>query len=399
MEPSLRSLVQDAFSRIITFGQRALQTPSPSGEEGDLARLVADEMRTLGYDDVQVDEAGNVIGRLAGGGRRTTMLHAHMDTVGPGDESRWTHGPYSGDVAGGYLWGRGASDTKGSLVAQVYALGLLKEAGLRPAGDVIQAAVVNEETQGLGTRHLATHLLPDVAIIGEPSGNALRRGHRGRYEFVVTLRGRPAHASAPERGLNPLYSLSRFLLALRAAELPREAVFGGSTVAPTLAHVPGTNSNVIPGECSVHLDWRAAPGDSPEAARRLLEGLLAETTEEGIEPLVELRSRDVRTYTGYERRVEFVLDGYVLDLDEPHVVASRRLLSEALGREVEVGVWAFGTDGGHLAPHGVPCVGFGPGEESMAHVYDERLSTTQLLEATVGYMALALNLGHTDGVL
>ncbi len=389
----LRSLVQDASSRIIEFGQRAVSTPSLAGEEGDVARLVASEMRSLAYDDVSVDGAGNVVGRLAGGEGRCVWLHAHMDTVEPGDRSRWTHDPYGGEVSGGYIWGRGSSDTKGSLVAQIYAVGLLKEAGLVPPGPVCQTAVVCEEMGGLGTRLLLEHQVPDVAVIGEPSGNTLRRGHRGRYEWVVTLHGRPAHASAPDRGINPHYSMSRFLLALRDAKLLREPVFGGTSVAPTLAYVTGNNSNVIPGEMTVHLDWRAAPGDSVDNARRILDGVLAASLEPGVEAEVRLRTRQLRTYTGVEREIEFELRGYCLAEDDPYVLASHSALVAALDRSVETDVWTFCTDGGHIAVHDVPCVGFGPGREDMAHVYDERLSVDELLEATVAYMALAMTLG------
>lgn len=389
----LRRLVDQSADRITGFARRLVQTPSLSGEEGAVATLVADEMRSLRYDDVQVDPLGNVVGRIGGGGGHTTMLHAHMDIVAPGDASRWQHPPYGGEIVDGYLWGRGASDTKGSLAAQVYAAGLLREAHITPPGDVYQAAVVCEETGGLGTRHLVTYLLPDVAIIGEPSANTLRRGHRGRFEFVITLHGVPAHASAPARGINPHFSMGRFLLALRDAPLVHDPVFGGSSVAPTLMYVDGQNSNVIPGRLTVHLDWRASPADSEAHARALLEGLLADTLEEGVRAEVDVRTRPVRTYTGVEREVRFVLTGYVLEDADPRLVAARESLVRALGRPVEVGVWTFCTDGGHLAAAGVPCIGFGPGGEDQAHVYDERLSIDELLEATVAYMALALNGG------
>lgn len=389
----LRGLVEDSSRRIVSFAGRAVATPSLSGDEGALAALVAEEMGNLAYDEVTVDAFGNVFGRIAGGPGRTTMLHAHMDVVAPGDLTRWRQAPYGGEVADGYLWGRGAADAKGALAAQVYAAGLLKEAGLTPPGDLVQASVVCEETGGLGTRHLVTGPLPSVAIIGEPSANALRRGHRGRYEFVVTLHGVPAHASAPSRGINPHYSMARFLLALREAGLVYDPVFGGSSVAPTLIYVDGQNANVIPGRLSVHLDWRASPADSEEQARALLAEVLRGSLEEGVDPEVAVRRRAVRTYTGVEREVRFDLRGYVLAEDDPHLLAAREALTAALGRPPEVGVWTFCTDGGHLAAAGVPCIGYGPGEERMAHVTDERLSVAQLLEATVGYMAMALRLG------
>ena len=148
----LRGLVEDASRRIVSFAGRAVATPSLSGDEGALAALVAEEMGNLAYDEVTVDPFGNVIGRIAGGPGKTTMLHAHMDVVAPGDLTRWRQAPYGGEVADGYLWGRGAADAKGALAAQVYAAGLLKEAGLTPPGDLLQASVVCEETGGLGTR-------------------------------------------------------------------------------------------------------------------------------------------------------------------------------------------------------------------------------------------------------
>jgi putative selenium metabolism hydrolase len=398
-EVGLRSLVGDASERIVGFCQRLLQAASLSGQERQAADLLVSELHALGYPQATVDGAGNVLaclpgtrGRLSGGPNRTLLLHAHMDVVDPGDPTRWRHPPFSGDRAEGYLWGRGASDTKGSLAAQVYALGLLSEAGLRPSGDVYLAAVVGEEVGGLGTRHLVRSLVPDLAIIGEPSGNTLRRGHRGKLEFVVTLRGRSAHASAPERGLNPHYSMARFLLALREAQMVRDDTFGASSVAPTLSYVDQTSSNVIPSEVTVHLDWRNVPGEAAEQARALVERLAREAAEAGIAIRIAFRQDTVRSYTGQEQVIPSVFPSFCLEQGDPDLLRAQAVLEVALGRRMPAGVWTFATDGGQLAMAGTRCIGFGPGEEAMAHVLDERLQVEQLLEATVGYMALALNL-------
>jgi len=255
MIKSYSHIVQGARDRIVGFAQRAIQSPSLSGQEGALAAVVEGEMRALGYAEVTVDEAGNVIGKIAGSGGRTTLLHAHMDIVDPGDATQWRFSPFSGTVTEGYVWGRGASDTKGSLVAQVYALGLLTEAGLVPPGDVYMSAVVGEEIGGMGTRHMVEHptgtggRLPDIAIIGEPSANTLRRGHRGRFELIVTLHGRSAHASAPERGRNPHYAMAKFLLALRDAPMMADDTFGGSSVVPTLLYVDQRAAMSSPPRC------------------------------------------------------------------------------------------------------------------------------------------------------
>lgn len=397
-ETKLSSLVQDARERIVDFGQRLLRTPSFSGKEKQIAGLVLNEMQTLGYDEAWVDEAGNVLGKLSGGPGRTTMLHAHMDIVDPGDVSRWSHPPFSGEIAEGYLWGRGSSDTKGCLMAQVYAVGLLREAGLRPAGDVYVAAVVGEEVGGFGSHYLINSFEPtiDVAIIGEPSSNTLRRGHRGRFEFIITMRGRSAHASAPQRGLNPHYPMARFLLALRETPMMRGPIFGGSSVAPTLGYVDQTSSNVIPAEATIHLDWRTTPAETLQNAQAILKRLFAETVEPGIQASVEVRSCPVRAYTGLEMTVRHELPSFCLQRDDPLLVSAEAILEQALGRPVDVGVWTFCTDGGILYAAGVPCIGFGPGEEAMAHVLDERLNIEQMLEATAGYMALALKMGDAE---
>jgi len=394
-----RRIAQAARDRIVDFCQRVVQAESLPGHEGALAALVRDEMLALGYDAVQVDGAGNVIGKMSGGDGRTTLLHAHMDIVDPGDAEAWRYPPYAGTVAEGHVWGRGTSDTKGSLVGMVYALGLLREAGMAPPGDVYMSAVVGEEIGGLGTRHLIAHpgpmggRLPDIAVIGEPSANTLRRGHRGRFEFIVTMLGRSAHASAPERGRNPHYAMSRFLLALRDTPMMADETFGGSSVVPTLSYVDQTSSNVIPAEVTVHLDWRKVPAETLERARAVIDDLISRCIEPDIGASVRLRSRRHRTYTGLEIEAEHRLESFCLDADDPDLLLAHGALEDALDRPVVTDVWTFCTDGGHLYAAGVPCVGFGAGSGAMAHVLDERIEIKELVEAVAAYMALAMALG------
>lgn len=393
-EPDLRSLVQGAKERLIGFTQELVRTPSLTGYEGEAAALVQRELERLGCDDIAVDKAGNVIGRLRGGPRRRVLMHAHLDVVAPGDPALWRHGPFSGTLEDGCIWGRGAVDDKGSVAAQVYALGLLREAGIVPPGDLFLAAVVGEEVGGLGTRYLSRTLRPDVAIIGEPSRNTLRRGHRGRFEFIVTFRGRSAHASVPHEGRNPHYAMARFLLALREAPMVHHPEFGAATAVPTLISVDQHNSNVIPAEVRVHLDWRSAPREDPSQAQALLEDLAHSCLEPGITAEVTIRTQSVSSYTGYTETVHHAVTPFITAPDDPLLITAHRALEKALGHAVPIEIWPFFTDGGFLYARGIPCLGFGPGDETMAHVADERLSIDQLLEATLGYMALALALGE-----
>ncbi|MEN6478373.1 MAG: M20/M25/M40 family metallo-hydrolase [Anaerolineales bacterium] len=379
--------------RIITYCQELVRIPSLTGEEGRVAEYVLQSMEAFGYDEALADSAGNIIGHIRGGPGRSTLLHAHLDVVDAGNARRWTEAPYSGALRDGYIWGRGAADDKGCVAAEVLAGALLKEAGFVPAGDVYVSAVVGEEVGGLGSRHLAASFHPDLAIIGEPSSNTLRRGHRGRCEFVVTVRGRSAHASVPSQAINPHYDLARVVLAIRDLEMFTEPVTGGSTVAPTVVRCDVHNANVIPGELALHLDWRNAPGESPEAAMAKLQALLDDVLGDSVSYTLEIRTDHMTSYTGYESDIRQAVAPFWMEADDPLLIAAQAYLRQALGREITTDVWQFYTDGGFLYGAGVPCLGFGPGHPEMAHVFDERLAVDELIEAVVGYMALALQMG------
>ncbi|MFW6049226.1 MAG: M20/M25/M40 family metallo-hydrolase, partial [Candidatus Bipolaricaulota bacterium] len=182
---------------MIEFCQELVRTPSPSGNEGAVAALIRKEMQELNYDDVWVDEAGNVIGRIAGKDKSapSLALTAHMDQVDVSASEDWAHDPFGGEIDGGYLHGRGASDTKGAIAAQVYVASVLREMVL-PHGDVYVAQVVLEETGGLGTEYMLSHFDTDYAVMGEGTGNELRIGNRGRVLVRMTFKGESMHSSA-----------------------------------------------------------------------------------------------------------------------------------------------------------------------------------------------------------
>ena len=373
--------------------QRTLRIPSLSGHEERMATLVAETMRAMRYDDVTVDTAGNVLGRIAGGGGVPIMLHAHMDVVDPGPAEAWQHSPWEGGLHGGRCYGRGAVDDKGSLVAQVCAAGLVVAEGLRPAGDVLVAAVVGEETGGLGTLVLRETLDVGVAVVGEPSAGWLMRGHRGRFELTVTFHGRSAHASAPHLGRNPHRSLARFVQGLEAVPLESDETLGPASLVPTLIVCDQTSSNVIPSRLSISLDWRSVPSETAEGAQKHVQQLADSCCEEGIWAEVALRQLSARSYSGAECTIPYVMPSFVRAADDPLVVEAHRLLVGGVGHDVPVDVWGFATDGGHLAQAGIPCIGYGPGDPGLAHVANESIGVDELLEATAGYLALAMFLG------
>jgi succinyl-diaminopimelate desuccinylase len=392
----LAALVSPYTEGMIRFCQRMVQTPSLPGEEGEVAALVRGEMEDLGYDEVWTDDWGNVVGLLRGRGIGSpVMFNGHMDHVDPGQGDEWPHPPYGGEIHEGRLWGRGVADMKGPLAAMVHGVGLLARENLRPAGDVYVAAVVQEEVGGLGSKKLVEAVHTDLAVVGEATSNHLARGHRGRIEVVVRVRGKSVHASVPGQGVNPHHVLARFIQRLETLPLADDQTFGGSSVAPTLYLTNQHSSNVIPGEARLHLDWRNVPGEGPEEVlaqlQPLLEGCLSEV--KGSEGELKLHTRELRTYTGFDETFPAVFPSFGLPAEHPLVQRGRAVLKRALSRPVEVIIWRFATDGGHLMEAGVPTIGFGPAEAQELHTVGESVPLSLLEEGLLGYAALALELG------
>ena len=379
-----------SINSCVDFLQRLIQTPSMPGEEKAIAELVSSEMKKLRYDDVYIDDAGNVIGRLIGRGEApAVMFNTHLDHVDIGDENAWPYPPFGGEIHDGSIWGRGAVDIKGPLAAQVYGIATLKEDGSLPPGDVFVTAVVYEEIGGVGARHLATQLTVPYVIIGEPSNNQLRRGHRGRIELVLHIRGKSVHASVPHRGINPLEVAARFISRLKDLEMTSDPDLGPSSVAPTLFITDQKSTNVIPGEVWLTLDWRNVPGEYEAEVLKKLQPLIEESLIEGAVAELSVPSRPRRCYTGFTMDISACNDPFVTRMNAPAAIAALSVLETALGSAPVMDFWRFATDGGHFARAGSTCIGFGPGDEMLAHTVNEHIPISQLKSALIGNEALA----------
>jgi putative selenium metabolism hydrolase len=382
---------------LIDFCRRLVQTPSPSGDEGRVADLVEAELKALGYDEVWRDKAGNVLGLIRGGTGPVVMFNAHMDHVDPGNPDRWPYPPFGGVIADGYLWGRGACDTKAALAAQVYAGGALKRAGIRPPGDLYVAAVVMEEVGGAGSRHLAANFRPNVGVFGEPSKNRLALGHRGRLELAVRVIGRAAHASVPELALNPHFTLARFILSLPDVERASHPVFGTSSCAPTLYKTDTVETNVIPGEATLFVDWRNVPGESADAVIGRLRKLLERSLEPGAAGTVRLLEVSQQTYAGLHLSFPDEMPDFETPAQNPYARRALRLLASLFPTGAGPVYWRFATDAGHFARVGTVALGFAPGDDTLAHTSEERVGLAELVDGLAGYIALAVGLGGDEG--
>jgi len=383
-----------SFERAMRFASELIRIPSLPGEEGGVARRIVDELRALGFDEVHTDRAGNVVARVAGAGDApAVMLSSHMDVVDVGDPAGWEHDPWGGAIVDGHLHGRGAMDVKGPLAIQVYAAArFVRE---RPAGDVRMIFSVFEEKGGWGMMHHMETLSvrPGAVILAEATACDLCTGHRGHAELAVDVHGVAAHASAPDRGRNPNHALPHVLLALRELSdaQPHHPVLGRATLTPTVVETWPKSGNVIPDRIRVTVDTRVLPGWRECAAVDEIQALLRARVPalEGTRVEVHPGLVTHRAWTGWEDEHSNFTPGYLLPDQHPVVEAAAGVLRGALGRAPAIRQWKFGTDGGHsCGTHGIPTIGFAPGDEALAHTNRERLELRSAREAFDAYPAL-----------
>lgn len=372
------------FENALAFAADLIRIPGLPGEEGDVARRVKEEMEALGLEDIRVDEAGNVIGVAPGrGDAPSALLNSHMDVVAEGDHEEWEVPPFSGEVRDGFLHGRGAMDIKGPLALQTYAAASM--IGEAP-GDVIVAHTVLEERGGLGMKHLLESRSVDagVVVIGEATHGDVCTGHRGRAEVEVAISGLAGHASVPSRAHNALDLLGDVLAGIRdlAEDQPADPVLGRSSLIATMVDVLPESRNVIPDSAVVTIDWRILPGSDDEMLmNRVRDAISARIpkTPEGLTWEVRMAMERQRTYTGLVEDRNLLTPGFLMAADDPMILAA----AEAVGRRdgegpATIRPWKFATDGGwSCGVHGIPTVGFAPGEERFAHTNRERMDVDE----------------------
>jgi len=372
----------------VDFTQRLIQTPSMPFEETQLAELIAAELQKLNFDQVWIDEIGNVNGRIRGTDPSlgALVLNTHLDHVDPGDPSLWSVPPYSGTIVGDRIVGRGACDIKGPLAVQVYSMAALLQAGIRPRRDVVFSAVVEEEIGGAGAIHWVENLdYPvDLVVLGEPSDNTIALGHRGIAQMWVQFNGRSVHASVPEKGVNPNFALAQFILDVDAAksELKMHELLGPTTVSPTIIEVDTKSPNVTPAWTRVCLDFRTA-SESYQSLRAFVQRVA------GNQPII-LEDAMCSAPEPFPDSAETIYGYYTPPTDEK-VQRAQTLISQGMGREAALGSYQFATDGRHFVPYGLTIIGYGPSLESQAHAVDEYISIPKMLESLKGHVELLKN--------
>lgn len=373
----------------VAFLRDIIAIPSPSCAEEPVARRVLEEMKAVGFSDAWIDPMGNAIGRV-GDGATSIVLDAHMDTVGVGDPAAWPHDPFRAKVEDGVVYGRGASDNKGAIAAQIYGGKLMADRALDGADVTVYVVgtVMEESCDGLALGYVLTETIPRVAavVLGECTNLDVYRGHRGRMEMSLTTKGVSAHASAPDRGENAVTAMAPLVLEIDElnGRLPDHDVLGKGTIAVSKIECATASLNAIPDSCTVYLDRRLTEGETRESA---LDQVCALGRRDGAG--VEVLTFAEPSYTGLVLKTDKYYPTWLLEEDHPLVRAGMTACRSSLGREPRIGKWTFSTNGVSSAGRlGIPTIGFGPSEERWAHTVNDQCSIDHLVASIALYAAL-----------
>jgi putative selenium metabolism hydrolase len=382
---------------MVGFLRDLIAIPAESSHEGPVIQRIRREMEKVGFDEIRIDPMGNILGRI-GSGKTVIMMDSHTDTVGVGDPKEWAWDPYQGKVEDGYVYGRGAGDQRAGMASMVYAAKIIKDLGL--SGDYtlwMVGSVQEEDCDGLAWVYILKEdgIRPDCVVVTEPTGLRIYRGQRGRMEIEVHLRGRSCHASAPERGDNPIYKMSRLVEEVEKlnTRLRDDAFLGKGTIAVTEIRSLSPSLCAVPGACSIHLDRRLTAGETKESVVAEVKALPGAEDAE-----VEILNYDTPSYTGLRYPMEKYYPTWVLDEAHPLTRAAIATYETLWKKAPIVDKWTFSTNGvGSMGVMGVPTIGFGPGEEDVAHSVVERVPIRHLVEAAQFYAAFPLIFSERHG--
>ena len=348
----------------------ALATDGPG--EGGAARLLRDVLRSWDVDAELVEAAPgrpNLVARIAGGPGPSVMLNGHLDVVGT---VGMTHAPFDAVEGEGRLYGRGATDMKGGVAAMCAAAWRARANGAL-AGDVVLAAVVDEEWASIGTRDLLRRgIRADAAVVTEPTRLAVCPAHRGFAWIEVTVHGRAAHGSRYDIGVDAIVLAGLLLAELDVLEhellpaRPHPLLGRGSVHAATIAG--GVGLSTYPDRCTIGIERRTLPGETPEDALREVEAACE-------------RARARRPAFRADARIGGAQSPLALDVDAPLVRAMLDALA-AEGEPARVEGLSCWTDAALLHDAGIPALCFGPGDIALAHADEEWVALDEIERAT-----------------
>lgn len=426
---AIKSAAKGYEADMTKFLRDLIAIPSESCEEEGVIRRIAAEMESVGFDKVEIDPEGNVLGWM-GHGKRIYGYDAHIDTVGIGNIDNWNFDPYNGFETGTEIGGRGGSDQEGGIVSAVYGAKIMKDLNLIPEDVTIlvTGTVQEEDCDGLCWQYIHNEdkVTPEFVVSTEPTDGGIYRGHRGRMEIRVDVHGVSCHGSAPERGDNAIYKMADIIQNVRAlnenddadaAEIKglvkmlnpkynpehyEDARFLGRGTC-TISQIFYTSPSrcAVADSCAISIDRRMTAGETWDSCLEEIRNLPA-CKKYGDDVKVSMYMYDRPAWTGLKYETECYFPTWINKETAPHVQAladaHKALYGDArIGDEKAMHLrnrplidkWTFSTNGVAIqGRYGIPCVGFGPGAESQAHAPNEITWKQDLVTCAAVYAAM-----------
>ncbi|NHN32216.1 YgeY family selenium metabolism-linked hydrolase [Paenibacillus agricola] len=375
---------------MFSFLRDIVAIPSESGREQQVVLRIKKEMEKVGFDRIEIDPMGNLLGFI-GRGQRLIAMDAHIDTVGIGNPKAWSFDPYLGFEDDEVIGGRGTSDQKGGMASMVYAGKIIKDLGLEDDYTLLVTGTVQEEDcDGLCWEYIINEdgIKPEFVVSTEPTSCQIYRGHRGRMEIKITTQGLSCHGSAPERGDNAIYKIAPILTDLQKlnTQLIEHPFLGKGTL--TVSEISSTSPSrcAVADGCTISIDRRLTIGESWQEALEQIRNLPSVIS---MNAIIDIYDYTKPSYTGLRYPKECYFPAWLLEEDHQvcqTLVESYRSLFQ---QEPLIDKWTFSTNGvAIMGMHGIPCIGFGPGEESEAHAPNEKTWKSHLIQCAAMYAAI-----------
>jgi succinyl-diaminopimelate desuccinylase len=374
----------------IQFLQHLLQIDSsnPPGNEHLVTEAFINRCKQNGlpFKVTMLDETrSNFEVTLPGKSGKQLFLCGHMDTVSPGT-GEWVHSPFSGEIANGRIYGRGASDMKSGLAAMFLALEELHRTNTVPPAQVTFLATAGEEVDSCGARVFLKEndsRKIDALVIAEPTNEKIVIGHKGALWLEITAYGKTSHGSMPEQGINAVDHMLKIIRVLDEMKIEwktEKKPLGQSSLAVTMIE-GGVQTNVIPDKCSIRADIRTVPPQSHSHFINKLKSKLDVLLDQG-----EI----------YKYSVEILLDRPSILTDPARDIIQIAQMIKGESEADHYGV-SYYTDGAVLNPRSeIPTLIYGPGDEKLAHQPNEWVSLAAYQRSIQFYKQLIMSYGKLE---
>jgi putative selenium metabolism hydrolase len=390
----IKELAKSYETDMTQFLRDMIRLPSESCQEKAVVERIRKEMEKVGFDRVEIDPMGNILGFI-GTGKHLIAMDAHIDTVGVGNRDNWEFDPYEGFEDEQIIIGRGASDQEGGMASLVYAGKIIKDLGYQHQGDftlLVAGTVQEEDCDGLCWQYIIKEsgIRPEFVVSTEPTDGGIYRGQRGRMEIKVKVGGRSAHGSAPERGDNAIFKMGRILGELEGlhSRLKTDPFLGKGSLTVSEIFFTSPSRCAVADSCTASIDRRLTTGEDRELAIRQIRDLPA-VQAAGAE--VSLYTYDRPSYRGLVYPTDCYFPSWVVPEEHVVIQSAAETYGALFNEPPRVDKWTFSTNGVAITGmHGIPCVGFGPGKESEAHAADEKTWKADLVRCAAFCAALPL---------